>query len=88
MKMFSVGWRSIDTKSNPLPENEETVWAIFPNKINAEQWSKEHGGKCKIRPVEVSLKFARPTQRAADVRKAGAKNVSSKSKVMVSPARG
>lgn len=28
------------------------------------------------------------TKRAADVRKAGAKNVSSKSKVMVSPARG
>lgn len=30
----------------------------------------------------------RRTKRAADVRKAGAKNVSSKSKVMVSPARG
>ena len=30
----------------------------------------------------------RPTKRAADVRKAGAKNVLSKSKVMVSPARG
>jgi len=35
-----------------------------------------------------SFAVPRLTQRAADVRKAGAKNVSSKSKVMVSPARG
>ena len=33
-------------------------------------------------------KFSRPTKRAADVGKAGRKKVSSKSKVMVSPARG
>jgi hypothetical protein len=38
---------------------------------------------------ECSLSWASvPTKRAADVRKAGAKNVSSKSKVMVSTARG
>ena len=36
--------------------------------------------------VEGSIRL--PTKRAADVRKAGAKKVSSKSKVMVSPARG
>ena len=38
---------------------------------------------------ECSLSWASvPTKRTADVRKAGRKNVSSKSKVIVSPARG
>ena len=50
----------------PEPNGKGKTWAIFVNNGNAIEWSKKHGGKLKIRPVEVSLKFTRPTKRALD----------------------
>jgi hypothetical protein len=72
MKMFAVGYISSNEKMYPEPDGK-TTWALFVNEGNAAEWSKKHGGKLKIRPVEVSLKFTRPTKRALDGAKAAKK---------------
>ena len=87
MKAFAVGYISYNEEMHPEPNGKGKTWALFVNEGNAFEWSKKHGGKLKIRPVEVSLKFTRPTKRAPDAPKRGAKIVKSKSKVIKGRAR-
>ena len=79
VKAFAVGYISYNDKMYPEP-NSKTTWALFVNESNAKDWARLHKqeGNLKIRSVEVSLKFTRPTKRAADSLKAGGKSAKRK----------
>ena len=62
---FAVGWVSISDKMYPPPTNKNSTFAVFANENNAKEFAEKYGG-LKVRPVEVSLKFTRPTKRAVD----------------------
>lgn len=86
-KFFAVGWVSISNKDYPEPTGKNTTFAIFANEITAQHFAEAHGG-CKVRPVEVSLKFTRPTKRAGGRLARSAKSDQSKSKKAPAKAAG
>lgn len=66
-QFFAVGWASISDVNYPEPTGKNTTFAVFANEIAAQRFAEAHGG-CKVRPVEISLKFTRPTKRAVDLK--------------------
>lgn len=76
-QFFAVGWASISDVNYPEPTGKNTTFAVFANEMTAKRFAEAHGG-CKVRPVEISLKFVRFVGRATDGAKSAPKKSSSK----------